>query len=59
MGGIIGTVLLGIFTSGYTFVFTYVMLMAINFVTPVNVSEEDESLDMTIHREIAYDMDFA
>jgi Amt family ammonium transporter len=41
----------------YAFIFTYVMLAIINFITPVKVSESDENLgiDASIHGERAYD----
>ncbi len=41
----------------YAFVFTYLMLMLINKITPVKVSqtEEDKGLDDSIHGEKAYD----
>ena len=44
-------------TCIYAFVFTYVMLAAINFVTKVKVGESDEvaGLDAAIHGEQAYD----
>ncbi len=43
--------------SLYAFVFTYVMLMLINAITPVKVSEaaEDLGLDESLHGEKAYD----
>lgn len=43
--------------SAYAFLFTYVMLALINFITPVKVSEADEvlGLDESIHGEKAYD----
>lgn len=85
MGGVIGTILLGVFASSaingqsglvegnylffikevvavvgasaYAFVFTYVMLIVINFITKVKVSEEEEhaGLDHSLHGERAYD----
>jgi Amt family ammonium transporter len=87
VGGVIGTILLGIFASKavnaagadgliygggiffgkqliavvaaalFAFVFTYVMLIIINFITPVKVSEqtEKEGLDAALHGERAYD----
>jgi ammonium transporter, Amt family len=41
----------------YAFVFTYVMLIIINYITPVKVSEsvEKEGLDAGLHGERAYD----
>lgn len=41
----------------YAFVFTYVMLLIINTITKVKVSEleEDEGLDVSLHGETAYD----
>ena len=41
----------------YAFLFTYVMLAAINLVTKVRVAEheEDAGLDMALHGEMAYD----
>jgi len=43
--------------SVYAFVFTYLMLIVINKITPVKVKEEDEKLglDDTLHGEKAYD----
>jgi len=85
MGGLLGTVLLGVFASeaingqsgliegnssfffkevvavaagaAYAFIFTYVMLIVINFITKVKVSESDEhlGLDEALHGEKAYD----
>ncbi len=87
MGGVLGTILLGVFASKmvnaggadglifggagffgkelvavvvasvYAFVFTYVMLVLINLITPVRVSEEDQKLglDVALHGEKAYD----
>lgn len=87
VGGVLGTILLGIFAAKsmnaasadglwlgnasfffkqvvaavigaiYAFVFTYVMLVIINFITPVKVDEEAEKtgLDYAIHGEKAYD----
>jgi len=87
VGGVLGTILLGVFASKafnaagndglffgnanfffvqlgavtiaaiYGFVFTYIMLILINFITPVKVSEEDEKLglDISLHGEQAYD----
>ena len=85
MGGVFGTILLGVFASSaingqsgllegnvsffmkeivavvaasaYAFVFTYVMLIVINLVTRVKVSEEEEKygLDHSLHGEQAYD----
>lgn len=88
IGGVLGTILLGIFASTainpagtdgllyggtgffllqlavvtaasvYAFVFTYIMLVAINYITPVKVSEDEEhlGLDRSIHGETAYDV---
>ena len=41
----------------YAFIFTYLMLVLINFITPVKVSEneEDKGLDDALHGEKAYD----
>jgi Amt family ammonium transporter len=41
----------------YCFLFTYVMLVIINFITPVKVTKEDEEagLDTSLHGEIAYE----
>jgi len=41
----------------YAFIFTYVMLVIINYITPVKVSEsiEKEGLDIALHGERAYD----
>ena len=85
IGGVSGTILLGIFASSaingqsgliegnstffikevvavvgaaiYAFAFTYLMLMAINLITKVKVSDEQESegLDSSLHGERAYD----
>jgi len=85
MGGVLGTISLGIFAmsavngqSGliegdytfflteviavligavYAFLFTYLMLAVINFITPVKVKEdeEDSGLDFALHGERAYD----
>jgi len=87
VGGVIGTILLGVFASKavniagadglwfgggaffgkqlltvflvslYAFIFTYLMLFIINFITPVKVKPEDENLglDTALHGEKAYD----
>ncbi len=85
MGGVFGTIMLGIFASkaingqagllegnfmfliketvavvaaaAYAFVFTYAMLIVINYITRVKVSLEMESvgLDRSLHGEKAYD----
>ena len=87
VGGVLGTILLGVFASKainpagadglifgdasflfkqvvavvaaavYAFLFTYLMLILINFITPVKVSESNErlGLDEAIHGEKAYD----
>lgn len=85
MGGVIGTILLGVFAStaingqsglvegntsfffketvsviggaAYAFVFTYVMLIIINMITRVKVTESEEidGLDSSLHGEKAYD----
>ncbi|MPM29232.1 Ammonium transporter [bioreactor metagenome] len=87
MGGVTGTILLGVFASTainpvgtdgllyggtsffikelvvvagasiYAFIFTYIMLMFINVITPVKVSDEEEliGLDISMHGECAYD----
>jgi len=85
MGGVIGTILLGVFASSaingqsgliegntsfffketiavigaaaYAFVFTYVMLIIINLITRVKVTETEEmsGLDASLHGEKAYD----
>lgn len=85
IGGVIGTILLGVFASeaingqngliygdssfffkqlvavliaaAYAFIFTYIMLLIINFITPVKVTEADEDLglDASLHGEQAYD----
>ncbi len=85
MGGVFGTIMLGIFASeaingqsgllegnsaffmkevvavvvasAYAFIFTYIMLVVINFITPVKVSDVDEEsgLDESLHGERAYD----
>lgn len=87
IGGLFGTILLGVFASKlinpagndglifgggvfflkqtaaviiasvYAFVFTYLMLIIINRITPVKVKEEDEQLglDESLHGEKAYD----
>lgn len=43
--------------STYCFLFTYVMLILINYITPVKVSKEEEEagLDSSLHGEIAYE----
>ncbi len=43
--------------AAYAFIFTYVMLILINFITRVKVSEEEEKegIDIAIHGEKAYD----
>jgi ammonium transporter, Amt family len=43
----------------YAFVFSYVMLWLINFVTPVKVTKEEEEvgLDSSLHGEMAYEQD--
>ena len=87
VGGLLGTVLLGVFASSainpngtdgliygngaffgkqivavicasaYAFIFTYIMLVVINFITQVKVHEDDEDkgLDEALHGEKAYD----
>ncbi|WP_321279265.1 ammonium transporter [Marinifilum fragile] len=85
MGGVFGTILLGVFASTavntqsgllegnvaffgkeiasviisavYAFLFTYLMLTIINYITPVKVKVEDEDLglDASLHGEKAYD----
>ncbi|MCK9220481.1 MAG: ammonium transporter [Bacteroidales bacterium] len=87
VGGVLGTILLGIFASKavnpagtdglifgggsffvkqlvavvgaavFAFIFTYVMLIIINYITPVKVSEnvQKEGLDVALHGERAYD----
>jgi len=87
VGGVLGTILLGVFASKainaagadgliygnpgflvkqiiavtiasvYAFLFTYLMLIIINYITPVRVSEheEKEGLDVALHGEKAYD----
>ncbi|HEX7414611.1 MAG TPA: ammonium transporter [Bacteroidia bacterium] len=87
IGGVLGTILLGVFASkvvnpagadglihggssffikeivatlaaaAYAFVFTYIMLIIINKITKVRVSEdvEDKGIDAGIHGEAAYD----
>lgn len=85
MGGVFGTILLGVFASSaingqsgllegntsfffkevvavigasaYAFIFTYVMLILINYITRVKVSEGEEEigLDHALHGERAYD----
>jgi Amt family ammonium transporter len=49
--------ILGVCT--YAFVFSYVMLWIINFVTPVKVTKEEEiaGLDSSLLGEIAYEED--
>ena len=43
----------------YAFVFTYVMLWIINFITPVKVTklEEETGLDNSLHGELAYEQE--
>jgi Amt family ammonium transporter len=87
IGGVTGTILLGVFastainpagtdgliyggtaffikefvvvagTSIYAFVFTYIMLILINVITPVKVTDEEQlvGLDISMHGECAYD----
>jgi len=87
VGGVLGTILLGVFAlkavnvngadgllagnsmffikqvvaaaagAAYAFVFTYIMLIIINFITPVKVDPDAEKtgLDFAIHGEKAYD----
>jgi Amt family ammonium transporter len=87
VGGLTGTILLGVFASTlmnpagadgllyggtaffikqvlvvaiasvYAFIFTYIMLMFINVITPVKVTDEDQliGLDISLHGESAYD----
>lgn len=87
VGGVLGTILLGVFASTtinsagangllnggtgffmkqilavaaasvYAFFFTYIMLVLINYITPVKVDEqmEREGLDTALHGERAYD----
>jgi Amt family ammonium transporter len=47
----------GLIGAVYAFIFTYIMLVIINFITPVKVSEveENEGLDLSLHGERAYD----
>lgn len=44
---------------GYAFIFSYVMLWLINFITPVKVTKEEEEagLDSSLHGEMAYEQD--
>ncbi len=46
-----------VIASAYAFIFTYIMLILINLLTPVRVSEEHEKsgLDVALHGEQAYD----
>lgn len=46
-----------VIASAYAFIFTYIMLILINLITPVRVSEESEKegLDIALHGEKAYD----
>jgi Amt family ammonium transporter len=46
-----------VIASAYAFIFTYIMLILINLITPVRVSEEHEKagLDVALHGEQAYD----
>nr|WP_255350508.1 hypothetical protein [Methanosarcina sp. WH1] len=87
IGGVTGTILLGVFASTainpagsngllyggtaffikelvvvagasiYAFIFTYIMLMLINAITPVKVSDAEElaGLDISMHGECTYD----
>jgi Amt family ammonium transporter len=87
VGGVLGTILLGVFASKainihgadglifggstffgkqivavaaasiYAFIFTYIMLIVINWITPVKVDEATEKLglDEGVHGERAYD----
>jgi Amt family ammonium transporter len=48
----------GFGASAYAFLFTYVMLRLIDFVTPVHVGTEAErGLDAAMHGESAYQLD--
>ena len=44
-------------SAAYAFVFTYGMLALINYITPVKVTEEQETIgiDHSVHGEKAYD----
>jgi ammonium transporter, Amt family len=85
IGGLLGTILLGVFASkaingqsgliegdssffiketlavllsaAWAFIFTYIMLLLINFITPVKVKDVEEQLglDEALHGENAYD----
>jgi Amt family ammonium transporter len=46
-----------VIASAYAFIFTYIMLAGINFITRVRVSEDEEKqgLDTALHGEKAYD----
>ena len=46
-----------VLSAGYAFVFSYIMVVIINFTTPVKVDQESEKtgLDYAIHIEKAYD----
>ncbi|MBP7497394.1 MAG: ammonium transporter [Bacteroidales bacterium] len=57
MGFFAKQVIAVLIASAYAFIFTYVMLIIINYITPVRVSEENEQLglDHSIHGEKAYD----
>jgi Amt family ammonium transporter len=50
-------ILAGLGSGAYAFIFTYLMLILINFITPVKVSKEEElqGIDIAIHGEKAYD----
>ncbi len=45
--------------GAYCFIFTYIMLKVINFITPVKVTkaEEEAGMDASLHGEIAYEED--
>ncbi|MDD4320781.1 MAG: ammonium transporter [Acidaminococcaceae bacterium] len=45
-----------IFAGSYAFIFTYIALAAINLITPVRMSEKEETsgMDITLHGENAY-----
>ena len=45
--------------GAYCFIFTYIMLKIIDFITPVKVSKEEEAagLDSSLHGEMAYEED--
>ena len=57
VGGVIGTLFLGLAATAFAFTATYLIARAVNAVLPLRVSDEDEAsgLDQALHAESAYD----